>query len=865
MAEQGFEGKQFGKYYILEKLAVGGMAEIYKAKTFGAEGFEKLLAIKRILPHAAEDKDFISMLIDEAKLSVLLSHANIVQVYDLGKVGNDYFISMEYIYGVNLRDILYQLREKNQKLPTELACYIASEVCKGLDYAHRKADTDNQPLGIVHRDISPQNILLSYEGEVKIVDFGIAKAAMNISHTMAGILKGKIAYMSPEQALGKTIDARTDIFSLGIVLYECLTGKKLFTGESQFEVLKKIRTTRIDANNLPPFVPAPLRNILAKTLAYHIEERFASAGDMQVALTKYLYATYTDFSPRKLANFVKELFQAEIEKEKGTKEKETGLEGKTGSISLVTGKVQEMIVHRETEPVPVGPEAVRAKLKIKRTTLTALVSLAGLIALSLFLWKFFTPRPESSLIAATLQVSSKPAGADIFINGEPTHYKTPAILENLKLKQNYLVGLALEGYGRAEKTVQIENAEPSFLNIPLSKNIGILSVISDPPGAAILVNGIATGKMTPATVEDLELGVEYRVTLSKPNYLDFEQPITLASTMPQKILASLKPMEVEAKGSLLLETDPPGAKIFLDGQDTGKVTPATLKNLETGRSFSFRFEKEDFQPLEKTIRLESEKPVAVAEKLNPIPKKEPPPLVANLEVKSNPSGAEIFLNGKKTGKTTPAQIEDLPVGKYTIRLAKKDFEAASQTVQIASAEPYSIELKLKEIQKVPTPPPQPKQEPEPKLKPTPTFSGVGNIQIASRPSGADVYINGERKGQTPVTIKTQAGQVKVLVTAGPENLPCKETITVRPGEQASLNCTMGPLYGKININSEPPRADVFFDGKKMEGKTPMVIKKVKRDAEHTLRIEISGYRPWVRAFDLKDSEAKSFNVELEKP
>src|SRR3989338_5616370 len=240
------EAKQFGKYYLIEKLAVGGMAEIYKGKTYGVDGFEKLLVVKRILPHCCADKDFITMLVDEAKLSVTLSHANVVQVYDLGKVGDDYFISMEYINGVNLRDIVYRCRERNIKFPDELAAFIMSEVCKGLDYAHRKTDAGGVPLGIVHRDVSPQNILLSYEGEVKLVDFGIAKAAMNISHTMAGILKGKIAYMSPEQALGKTIDHRTDIFSAGIVLYEMLTGGKLFTGESQFEVLNQIRTTRIN-------------------------------------------------------------------------------------------------------------------------------------------------------------------------------------------------------------------------------------------------------------------------------------------------------------------------------------------------------------------------------------------------------------------------------------------------------------------------------------------------------------------------------------------------------------------------------------------------------------------------------------------
>ncbi|MBI4126351.1 MAG: serine/threonine protein kinase, partial [Deltaproteobacteria bacterium] len=267
MAFETFEPKQFGKYFLLEKLAVGGMAEIYKSKTFGAEGFEKLLVLKRILPHCAADKEFITMLIDEAKLSVLLSHANIVQVYDLGKVGDDYFIAMEFIHGVNLRDVLYKLREAKRAVPPDLAVFITSEICKGLDYAHRKTDSANHALDIVHRDVSPQNILISYEGEVKIVDFGIAKAAMNISHTMAGILKGKIAYMSPEQAMGKAIDRRTDIFSTGILLYEMLTGTRMYTGESQFEVLKKIRTSHIDAGALPETIPQQLRPVLAKALA----------------------------------------------------------------------------------------------------------------------------------------------------------------------------------------------------------------------------------------------------------------------------------------------------------------------------------------------------------------------------------------------------------------------------------------------------------------------------------------------------------------------------------------------------------------------------------------------------------------------
>ncbi|KAB2836053.1 serine/threonine protein kinase, partial [bacterium] len=295
MAE--FHPKPFGKYFLIEKLATGGMAEIYKAKTFGVDGFEKILAIKRILPHCAVDKEFINMLVDEAKLSVLLSHTNIVQVYDLGKIGDDYFISMEFINGINLREVMNRAKEVGEKFTEDVVVYILSETCKGLDYAHSKKDNEGKPLNIVHRDISPQNILLSFEGEVKIVDFGIAKAAMNISHTMAGILKGKISYMSPEQALGKPIDRKTDIFSTGLILYEMLTGEKLFTGETQFEVLKKIRTTRLNENSFPDSIPAPLRKILAKALAYSVKDRYDNAGDMQIDLTRYLYSTYIDFTP----------------------------------------------------------------------------------------------------------------------------------------------------------------------------------------------------------------------------------------------------------------------------------------------------------------------------------------------------------------------------------------------------------------------------------------------------------------------------------------------------------------------------------------------------------------------------------------
>ncbi|HLD44479.1 MAG TPA: serine/threonine-protein kinase, partial [bacterium] len=303
-----FEPKPFGKYFLTDRIAIGGMAEIYKAKTFGVDGFEKILAIKKILTHYSSDKEFITMLSDEAKLVVNLSHANIVQVYDLGRVGNDYFISMEFIDGINLRDLIEKSRDLDEPIPIDIAIYIVSEVCRGLDYAHNKKDTSGSPLNIIHRDISPQNILVSYDGGVKIVDFGIAKAALNLSQTHAGILKGKVNYMAPEQAFGKPMDGRSDLFSLGIVLYELLTNKRLYFGETQMEILKQIRNKKINEASFEDDVPDFLKPVLAKVLAYATNKRHETAADLQIELTRILYATYNDFTPRRLIDLLHRWF-----------------------------------------------------------------------------------------------------------------------------------------------------------------------------------------------------------------------------------------------------------------------------------------------------------------------------------------------------------------------------------------------------------------------------------------------------------------------------------------------------------------------------------------------------------------------------
>ena len=919
----GFESKQFGKYYLIEKLAVGGMAEIYKAKTFGVDGFEKLLAIKRILPHCAADKDFITMLIDEAKLSVLLSHANIVQVYDLGKIGDDYFISMEYIHGVNLRDIVYRCRESQRPVSAEIAVYIISEVSKGLDYAHRKSDLSGQPLNIVHRDISPQNILISYEGEVKIVDFGIAKAAMNISHTMAGILKGKIAYMSPEQALGKAIDYRTDIFSTGILLYEMLTNTRLFTGESQFEVLKKIRTSRIDAASLPASIPEALREVVAKVLAYRPEDRYQTAADLQIELTKYLYSTYLDFSPRKLAAFVKELFTTEIKSEQFLLAREAAFESQTSSMNVSEGAKQLELVHRDLSITPVTREVTASRQPFLETMVTPLTGTpekevaterkrvakkekarwprvigAGVLAVALIYGAFrFIPgirfwehkvAPEVAATAGTVDVTSVPDGAKILMSGQDTGLVTPATISSLSLNSPYVLRLEKDEFKPQERAFRLASTAVVPIQMTLEKMGGILNVISDPPGAAILLDGRATGRVTPATVEDIPLGVEHRVTLSKPEYEDFEQVINLTDAVPQRISTILKAV-VAKTGSLMVSSQPSGAQIALNGQDTGRTTPATIANLKLNQDYAVKLSKEGFEAWTKTLTLASAQPLSVEGQLKEMaaPPTPPPttpttptttPLppeaakgeeTGSLQITSTPPGAKILLDGKATRKQTPATLQNLKVGKsYTVGLSKTDFEHWTKKITVASAKPIAVEGQLKETQK-PTeeakPPPSAPAErtPEAPAAPAATSGEPAQIRIASNPSGAQVFINSEFKGTTPLTASVSPGSVSVLVSKEGLSRYSKK-ITVRPGEKVNLtDINLQDVYGEVSLSSTPQRANIVFDGQAIPAKTPVTIRKVRRDQSHTISLSMSGYKTWSTSFNMESGD-KNFNVMLEQ-
>ncbi len=307
--------KKFGRYFLLDHIAQGGMAEIFRARLASIDGAGRLLVIKRIQAGYGGNIEFLQMFRSEIKVTMGFNHPNIAQLYDFGEEMGQPYIAMEFIDGRNVRQFLSKLNQQSKTFPVEFAAHIIEQAACGLQYAHSFRDKiSGQPLHIVHRDISPQNILLSYDGNTKVIDFGIAKATTNLESTRAGVIKGKPSYLSPEQITGDVLDGRCDIFALGIVLWELLVGKKLFAGENDLAVLKQIESCQNvkPPSALNPNVPKELDYIVLRALARNADKRFQSAEEFQRALHKFLISFSPEFSPQDIAQFAKELFQEEI-------------------------------------------------------------------------------------------------------------------------------------------------------------------------------------------------------------------------------------------------------------------------------------------------------------------------------------------------------------------------------------------------------------------------------------------------------------------------------------------------------------------------------------------------------------------------
>lgn len=536
--------EQFGKYILLERMAAGGMAEVYLSKSTGAVGVNKFVAIKRILPQYSDHPEFIEMFKEEAKIAVNLNHGNVVSIFDFGVEKNQFFLVMEYVEGRNLRQVLNEFKKIGTQFTIEQIVFLMKEVAAGLDHAHRCIDgTTGRPLNIVHRDMSPQNIMVSFEGEVKLIDFGIAKAETQIEATKAGTLKGKYGYMSPEQADGQNIDARTDIFSVGIVLWELLANDRLFTSNSEAAILRKIRDCQIPAiRKLNPSIPPELETIVNKALAKDKSLRYQTAAALHRDLNRFLNTQYPDFSPHDFSVFMKNSFSSLfLEQRRKLVE--------YAKVSTTSTDDKTVVTETDLRAVPPLPEDAEMPDQLINTSTDIKVSLDNLKAPP-------HPRiPQHTHVSGSHATQTKThlkktriaSGTRTSIPGPPKSVRSSGLERATGLIMKMVIVLitvagAFWGYDNfadksskdgsktaanqphRQKASISETPEPTEVTSPANPDYAV-TIYSSPEKARVIINGVDTGQFTPVR-KTVPGNTPFSLRLVKEGYTDLVTTIT---------------------------------------------------------------------------------------------------------------------------------------------------------------------------------------------------------------------------------------------------------------------------------------------------------------------------------------------------
>lgn len=572
--------RQLGRYELLRRIAAGGMGEIFLAKMRGTGGFEKRIIIKTILPHLAEEEEFITKFLDEGRLVVQLIHGNIVPVFDMGEEDGEHFLAMEYIPGRDLREVIKRLQLEGKTMPMELALFIISEVCKGLDYAHRKADDLGAPMELVHRDVSPSNILLSHEGEIKIIDFGIARATNKLSRTVSGRIQGKFCYMSPEQASGKIVDARSDIFSTGVVLYELLTGMRPFEGRTDLESIDLVRKCECDPpSTLNALIPPEVDEIMARAMALELDARYTTIGQMQTDLLHFLYSNACAPTGPQVAEFMDSLFPEGIERRElrsATTSRSRDVAPAPMSLDDILDQELGLLMDHPVDPhTSTAPSLSAAPVPQHTATLQADVPLAQPTLHPP------TPRPISDVATPPGDIlESAPGNAAQSAPGlvESSEELTPSQAEPLATFTQETParrGVIAAGIGGVVLLTLAIVASFVFGN-----QRGEVLIQSEPAGARIFVDdALVSGATTPYTIA-LEPGT-HTFRLERQGYEKTERLRLDVLAHRTHVLEGgeipLRPRASAAKARrVLVSSQPPGAMLSLDGKELG-ISPQAVE------------------------------------------------------------------------------------------------------------------------------------------------------------------------------------------------------------------------------------------------------------------------------------------------
>ena len=766
--------QKYGKYILLRKIAMGGMAEIFRAKALGAEGFEKTIVIKRILPHFTDDEAFVKMFIDEASIASKLQHSNIVQISDFDQEEDRYYIAMEYVEGADLKAVIERGIKVGTPLSPAQCANVMMEISKGLHYAHTK-EYAGQALNIVHRDISPHNVMISYAGEAKLMDFGIAKAAQRSTKTMAGTVKGKCAYMSPEQARGKQLDGRSDLFALGIMLWEMLTHKRLFLGDSDFETLSNVlKAEAPPPSSVNPAVPKELDAIVLRALDKDRDKRQKNVEEFGRELTRWFYATITDHDAVALKPYLQRLFADDIDQLKAeyAEERRMQLEATGGADkSAASGpspadRTVALAVNDDPQQAKTLMDGALNQQQLQEALAKQRAQQGGGVS---------PPAPDGATVALPAQQGwgpgSLPPGTGNFQQATGAfpqgHTGTfagkaaggPGALV-IALAALVLLGI---GGGAAWYFLSGQNnatANPTVAKGPAAgkgekaEGKAVLLLKVDPYTAKVT----ADGEPVDGRVEGLTKGAKVRLVAEAPGYERLEEIVTITGLQSE---ASLKLVKIDRKMAIVIKPSDPTAIVWAggvklgEGAQTYQGTEGEMVEVELVRP-------EGGDPVKRTVKITDDQPVVEIE----MPKVEAVAVATGAEVvvTVDPPDAEVTASaGTVVQRGSGWAVTGLTQGESVKISAKKGgFGSASEDVALSGAT-QSITLELRK-----------------RVVPT----GPGKLKVNAKP-WAKVTVDGKPHGTTPVTVASiKSGKHKVVLTKGSQSKSFN--VTVLPGKTKSV-------------------------------------------------------------------------------
>ncbi|MBI5495363.1 MAG: serine/threonine protein kinase [Deltaproteobacteria bacterium] len=721
----------FGRYMLVEKIAKGGMAEVFRAAQVGSAGFAKMVAIKRILPHLAEEPAFVTMLVDEAKIAATLIHPNILQVLDLGEHKGQHFITMEFVVGRSMDAVLATAAKAGVRLPHDFAVHVVMLALQGLAFAHEKTDSFGKPAHIIHRDVSPHNIMVGFDGSVKLADFGIARAAERNTHTLTGTIKGKPGYMSPEQVQGEHIDQRLDIYAMGVVLHECLAMKRMRRANSDVQILMAVAS-----GEYPKFedqgiqVPPVLSAAVYKALAPRPADRWQGARQFIAALEDVNREQGWHCTQSQVAGIMARLFPAEIEKERDAQVEFARVikePPEPDGVSVILSEPSQVLpgVHTPSRPSVSGARTVAPPTPAPPPAARPAEHAAS------------APVPPPPVASDELPTTVTPRGLPSLVSVpamapvvQPAPFIPPPTDTALRDRSARGGGgivlasvMAVCGLGAGAWFFTRPTPAPLPLPVatpaPVAAVGGPLVVETDPAGAAVTIDGKAREGRTPLVISDLSPGDHVVVAALAGARAEQRETVALAAGTAATVRLRFELAAVTVR----VTTQPPGARVTLDGRALG-TSPLEVE-VDARAGGTLRAEAVGHSPAERPlaagavpstaelvlqplpVAAPAEKPAKKGgtRKTEPVrrPGKEPAAVApaaadttpAKLTLTSKPWG-NVFLDGKDTGKFTPALGLSVPPGKHTIKLVNpEEGISATFTVDLKPGEEASFSRELK--------------------------------------------------------------------------------------------------------------------------------------------------------------------------